>query len=87
MTIERSDSQQTSCNAMITVNGVRRQVASAVCAIRPDRGMNISVELIPDQAQLTEQDMAEIAAMFAEYIGGEIVKAASLGIPVALPEQ
>ena len=85
--IERSDSQQTSCNAMTTVDGTRRQVATAVCSIRPGKGMNINVELMPDQAELTEQEKAEIAAMFAEYIAGEIVKAARLGIPVALPAQ
>ena len=87
MAIEKIDTQQTSCNAMAVIDGVRRQVASAVCAIRPGKGMNISIELMPESAQLTEEDFAEITAMYTVYIAGEIEKAARLGIPVALPGQ
>ncbi len=86
MAIEHNTSQQTSCNATVLVNGVRRQAATAVCAIRPGRGINISVELMPD-VPVSEQDTADIVALFADYIAAEFGKAASLGIPVALPAQ
>ena len=86
MTIERSDSQQTTCNATAIVDGERRQVASATCSIRPSRAMNISIDLMED-VDLTAEDLAEIAEMYAGYLASEIKKAAKLGIPVALPEQ
>ena len=84
--IERNDSQQTTCSAHAVINGERRQVASATCSFRPGRTMNISIDILPE-ANLAENDMAEIAAMFGEYLTGEIRKAAGMGIPVALPEQ
>ena len=86
MTIERSDSQQTTCNATAVINGERRQVATATCSIRPGSAINISVDLMGD-VELTADDLAEITHMFAGYLAGEIEKAARLGIPVALPEQ
>ena len=86
MTIERIDSQQTTCNATAVINGERRQAATATCSIRPGRNMNISIDLM-DSADLTADDLREIAAMFSEYLADEIRKAAGMGIPVALPEQ
>ena len=86
MTIERIDSQQTTCNATAIINGERRQAATATCSIRPGRNMNISIDLM-DSADLTADDLREIAAMFSEYLADEIRKAAGMGIPVALPEQ
>ena len=86
MTIERSDSQQTTCNAFAIINGERRQVASATCSIRPGSAMNISVDLMGD-VELGPADMEEITEMFSGYLADEIEKAAGLGIPVALPGQ
>ena len=86
MTIERIDSQQTTCNATAIINGERRQAATATCSIRPGRNMNISIDLM-DSVDLTADDLREIAAMFSEYLADEIRKAAGMGIPVALPEQ
>ena len=85
MSIERTDSQQTTCNATALINGERVQVASATCSIRPDKSMNISVDLMDPYAQLTGADKAEIAAMFAQYLADELDKAAGLGIPVVEP--
>lgn len=86
MTIERSDSQQTTCNATAIINGERRQVASATCSIRPGSAMNISIDLMED-VDLTPEDLAEITGIFAGYLADEIEKAAGLGIPIALPQQ
>ena len=81
MTIERSDSQQTTCNATAIVNGERRQVATATCSVRLGRNMNISIDLAGD-VTLAPEDLSEIADMFAGYLADEIRKAAALGIPV-----
>ena len=86
MTIERIDSQQTTCNATAIINGERRQAATATCSIRPGRNMNISIDLM-DSEELTADDLREIAEMFGGYLADEIRKAAGMGIPVALPEQ
>ena len=86
MTIERIDSQQTTCNATAIINGERRQAATATCSIRPGRNMNISIDLM-DSVELTADDLREIAEMFGGYLADEIRKAAGMGIPVALPEQ
>lgn len=86
MTIERIDSQQTTCNATVIINGERRQAATATCSIRPGRNMNISIDLM-DNEELTADDLREIAEMFGGYLADEIRKAAGMGIPVALPEQ
>ena len=85
MSIERSDSQQTSLSAVAYVGGERRQVASASCSIRPGKGMTISVDLLDGADQLDQADQAEIAQMYAEYLAREIRKAAGLGIPVTVP--
>ena len=85
MSIERQDSQQTTCNATALIDGERVQVASATCSIRPDKGMNISVDVMEAYSGLPDADKAEIAAMFAEYLADEIDKAAGLGIPVETP--
>lgn len=82
--IERNDSMQTTCNATATVNGEKRQVASATCTIRPGRGFTFTVDLVPGP-DLTLDDKAEIADMYASFLEGQISKAAALGIPVALP--
>ena len=83
MAIERSDSQQTTCNAMAELNGERRMVASATCSIRPGKSLNISVNLMDGAEQA---DQSEISGIFSEYLKEEIEKAAALGIPVALAE-
>ena len=85
-TIERRDSQQTTCGATVIVNGERRQAASATCSIRAGSGMNISIDVMTD-VEITAEDRAAIADMFAEYLAEEIAKAEGLGIPVKLPEK
>ena len=85
MSLERNDSQQTTCNATAIIDGERRQVASASVSIRPGKGMSVSVDLQATRAQLTDDDFAEIVSMFAGYLAEEINKANGLGIPVALP--
>ena len=79
--IERTDSQQTTCNAMAMIDGERRQVASATCSIRPDKGMIFSIDLPPGTA-LEEADAKEIAGMFRDYLEDELGKARSMGIPI-----
>lgn len=86
MSIERSDSQQTTCSAIATIDGDRRMVASATCSIRPGRGIDFSVYLA-DHATVAEDEMAQIASMFASYLAEEIEKAAALGVPLTLPAQ
>ena len=85
MAIERSESQQTTCNATAIIDGERRQAASATVSIRPGKGMSVSIDLQVARAQLTDDDFSEIVNMFAGYLAEEINKANGLGIPVALP--
>lgn len=86
--IERSDSQQTTCSAMATVDGERRAVASATVSIRPQRGMTFSVDWLDNnQERISEADRAAIAALFADYLAAEMDKAAAHGIPVVRPAE
>lgn len=82
MAIERSESQQTTCNATAIIDGERRQVASATCSIRPGKSMTFSVDVLMDMSQLSEEDRKAIAAMFEDYLAEEQVKASELGIPI-----
>lgn len=84
--IERSDSQSTTLNAILTIDGERMQAATACCTIRPDRGINLSVDLNVSRSKLDDGMIREIADLFAGYIRDEIDKAAALGLPVGLPE-
>lgn len=81
MTIERTDSQQTTCNATAVIDGQKRQVAAATCSIRPGRGMSFSID-IPADVELGEEDAKAIAEMFGSYLSVELDKAAGLGIPI-----
>ena len=82
MAIERSESQQTTCNATAIIDGERRQVASATCSIRPGKSMTISVDVQADMSQLSEEDRAAVVIMFKDYLAEEQVKASELGIPI-----
>jgi len=82
MAIERSDSQQTTCNATAIIDDEKRQVASAICAIRPGRSLTFSIDLNPDIEALPDDDFRGIAGMFQEYMDGELEKARGLGIPI-----
>lgn len=82
MAIERSDSQQTTCNATATIDGEKRQVASAICAIRPGRSLTFSIDLNPGIKGLPDDDAGAIAKMFQEYMDSELEKARGLGIPI-----
>ena len=82
MAIERSESQQTTCNATAIIDGERKQVASATCSIRPGRSMTFSVDVQADLSQLSEEDRKAIAVMFEDYLAEEQMKASELGIPI-----
>lgn len=82
MAIERSESQQTTCSAAAVIDGERRQVASATCAIRPGRSMTFSVDVQPEMQRLDAQDRVSIADMFEHYLAEEKIKASELGIPI-----
>lgn len=82
MAIERSDSQQTTCNATAIIDGEKRQVASAICAVRPGRGLTLSIDLSQGFETLAEDDAKAIAAMFQTYMNDELEKARGLGIPI-----
>ena len=82
MAIERSDSQQTTCNATAIIDGEKRQVASAICSIRPGKSLTFSIDLNPDIKALPDGDDKAIAEMFQEYMDGELGKARDLGIPI-----
>lgn len=84
--IERTDSQSTTLNAVVTVDGERLQAATANSTIRPGRGFHLSVELNVPAGRLDEGTIREIAGLFAGYVRDEIGKAAALGIPVTLQE-
>ena len=81
MAIERTDSQQTTCNAIIVVDGERKQAASATCSIRPGRSMTFSVDLSAG-VELSADDWSDIRALFIEYLDSETEKAEKLGIPI-----
>ena len=82
MAIERSESQQTTCNATAVIDGERKQVASATCSIRPGRGMTFSVDVLTDWIQLSMEDRMVVAKMFSDYLTDELGKADELGIPI-----
>ena len=82
MAIERSDSQQTTCNATAIIDGEKRQAASAICAIRPGRSLTFSIDLNPGIETLAEDDAEAIAVMFRTYMEDELEKARDLGIPI-----
>ena len=81
MAIERTDSQQTSCNAFSVVDGERKQVAVATCAIRPGKSVNFSIDL-PMGSVEDEGDRAEITEMFRKYMTEEMAKARETGLPI-----
>ena len=82
MAIERSESQQTTCNATAIIDGERKQVASATCSIRPGKSMTFSVDVQADLSQLSEEDRAAVVTMFEDYLAEEQMKASELGIPI-----
>jgi hypothetical protein len=85
MAVVRDNSQQTTANVMIVQgDGERKTVATASCHIRPGKGMSINVDILDDAATAAE-NVADVTATIAAYIGEEVAKAVQLGIPVALP--
>ena len=84
MTIDRRDSQQTTCTALLDREGGQTQAAQASCTIRPGRGVYFSVDLL-DGVSLTAEERQEIARLFAGYIAEQIAAAAATGVPVTLP--
>ncbi len=81
MAIERSDTQQTTCNAFSVVDGERRQVATATCAIRPGRSVSFSVDL-PLGGVEDAEDREAITGIFRQYLEDELKKAQETGIPI-----
>lgn len=82
MAIERSESQQTTCNATAIIDGERKQVASATCSIRPGKSMTFSVDVLTDWIQVSMEDRMVVAKMYSDYLTDELVKAGELGIPI-----
>ena len=82
MAIERSESQQTTCNATAIIDGERRHVASATCAIRPGKSMTFSVDVQADMKLLSEEDRKAVAVMFEDYLAENQIVASELGIPI-----
>lgn len=83
--IERIDSQQTSCAATVQIDGRPVQVAAATVSLRPGKMLNISVNVTGDMDRLTDDDRALVGEMLGGYIGNELKKAASQGIPMTYP--
>lgn len=81
MTIERSESQQTTCNATAIIDGERRQVASATCSIRPGRSMTFSIDM-NENVSLEGEDRAAVARLFDDFLAGQRGVADALGIPI-----
>ena len=81
MAIERSDTRQTTCNAFSVIDGERKQVATATCAIRPGQSVNFSVDL-PLGVIDNESDWVAIADMFKKFMADEMGKARDTGIPI-----
>ena len=85
MAVIRDDSQQTTANvSVVGEGGERKQVVSASCHIRPNRGASINVDVL-DAAAITDANRAEVCSAVAEYISEELAKAAALGVPVGVP--
>ena len=81
MAIERSESQQTTCNATAVIDGERKQVASATCSIRPGKGLTFSIDVMEDSG-LSDDDKKAMADMFGEYLMAELKKARGLDLPI-----
>jgi len=85
MIIEREDSQQNIASFMATGNdGIRMQAASATCHIRPGKGLTLSVDVF-DGVDIGADSMDGLRASIAAFMAAEVAKAASMGVPVALP--
>ena len=82
MTIEQINTQQTSCAATVQIDGRPVQVAAATVSVRRGRTMNIIVNVTDDLDKLSDDDRAQVGEMLGVYIGTELRKAASLGIPL-----
>ncbi len=81
MSIQGMESHQTTCNAVATINGERRQVAIANCSIRPGRGMSFSIEM-SDSVELSADDMDGIARLFDDFWAAQRGVADAMGIPI-----
>ncbi len=82
MSIKRTDSQMTTCIAMLEDDkGERRQAASANCSIRPGRGLSINID-VAENMEITDDDRKAVADMFGDYVMAELKKAREQGIPI-----
>lgn len=81
MAIERSDSQQTTCNAYAEIDGEKRQVACATSTIRPGKSFLFCVDLPLGNDALGENSV-DVMQMFRDYMEEELAKAENLGIPI-----
>ena len=81
MAIERSDIRQNTCNAFSIVDGERRQVATATCAIRPGKSVSFSIDL-PQGIVEEAEDREVITDMFRRFLEDELKKAQDTGIPI-----
>lgn len=81
-TISTEMSQQTTMNVYNDKGSGRVLAASASCSIRPERGLNISVDISDGEALAGVWEEAKEG--LASYLEQQLKKAAELGIPVAL---
>ena len=78
--IERAMSQQETCNAIVIVEGERKQAASATCSIRPGKSMTFSID-VNENVELDGEDQAGVARLFDDFLAGQRGAADALGIP------
>ena len=79
--IERSMSQQETCNAIVIVEGERKQAASATCSIRPGKSMTFSID-VNENVTLDGEDRDSVARLFDDFLAGQRGAADALGIPI-----
>lgn len=81
MAIERTESRQETCNAIVVIEGERKQAASATCSIRPGRSMTFSID-VNENIELNDEDRASVARLFDDFLAGQRGVADAMGIPI-----
>lgn len=76
-----NDTRQKTRNAVLTVDGQEKHVASVSVSLRPGRSLSISVD-VPNDVKLTDKQRADIAAGFKAFLAECVNEAIAEGVPV-----
>lgn len=81
MAVYRDDSQQTSCNIMVSGDdGVLKCVATATCFLRPGKTLAFNVDVLDADAMAA--NLTQVEQVIQGYMAEEYAKAQASGVPV-----